>query len=346
MRRVLNPWLAAAIISLLSAAFLRGQAPAAAAQTPGADAPRLTGGSVAAVVDGESIPEIAVQRALKRVPPARQAEARPEILTFLVENVLIDHYLAKIPVVVEPKEIETKMTMIKTEIKKENSSLDKVMQDLLLTEKDLRDKIVAEIRWDKFAESQATDKALRELFDQHREMFDGTAVSARHILLTPSSNDAQAVEQAKIKLAGFKKQVETEVARGLTQLPTGSDNLAREKARAKLTEDAFAAIATKESACPSKAQGGDLGYFLRAGTMVEPFAQAAFSLKPYQMSDVVQTHLGYHLILATDSKPGKDVKFEDVKEEVKEVFFDRLRDLMVSRLRPRGQITINPAPKN
>ncbi len=82
--------------------------------------------------------------------------------------------------------------------------------------------------------------------------------------------------------------------------------------------------------------------------MVEPFAQAAFALKPYQMSAVVQTHLGYHLILATDRKPGKDVKFEDVKikEEVKEVFFDRLRELMVSRLRPRAQITINPAAKN
>src|SRR5206468_10271452 len=135
-------------------------------------------GAVAVVVDGESIPEMAVQRALKRVPPARQAEARPEILNFLIENALIDHYLAKIPVVVEQKEIDAKMTLIKAEIKKEGSSLDKVMQDLLLNEKDLRDKIVAEIRWDKFAESQATDKALRELFDQHHEMFDGTAASA------------------------------------------------------------------------------------------------------------------------------------------------------------------------
>jgi peptidyl-prolyl cis-trans isomerase C len=356
MRKTLNPWLAAAIIHLMSAAFLRGQAPGTTATggplpdgrgsvTAGADATRLAN-TVAAVVDGESIPEIAVQRALKRVPPARQAEARPEILTFLVENALIDHYLVKIPVAIEQKEIEAKMALIQAEIKKEGSSFDKVMQDLMLTEKDLRDKIAAEIRWDKFADAQATDKALHELFDQHREMFDGTSVSARHILLTPPTDDARAGEQAKIKLAGFKKQIEEEVARGLSQLPTGSDNLAREKARAKLTEDTFASIARKESACPSKAQGGDLGYFLRAGTMVEPFAQAAFALKPYQMSDGVQTHLGYHLILATDRKPGKDVKFDDVKDEVKEVFFDRLRDLMVSRLRPRAQITINPVSKN
>jgi len=355
MRKVFNPYLAATILSLLSAAFLRGQTPAPTASTPGADVTRPAtpgadatrlAGAVAAVVDGEAIPEIAVQRALRRIPPARQAEARPEILTFLVDNALIDHYLAKIPVAVEQKEIDAKMTMIKAEIKKDNSSFDKVMQDLMLTEKDLRDKIVAEIRWDKFAEAQATEKALRELFDQHHDMFDGTAVGARHILLKPAADDPQAAEQAKIKLVGFKKQIEDEVTRGLAQLPANTDNLAREKARAKLTEDAFATIASKESACPSKAQGGDLGYFLRAGTMVEPFAQAAFALKPYQMSDVVQTHIGYHLILATDRKPGKDVKFEDMKEEVKEVFYDRLRDLMTSRLRPRAQITINPAPKN
>src|SRR5262249_53188587 len=152
----------------------------------------------------------------------------------------------------------------------------------------------------------------------------------------PSTDDPKAGEQAKIKLTGFKKQIEEEVAHGLSQLPAGADNLAREKARAKPTEDAFAPNARKESSCPSTPPGGDLGYFLRAGTMVEPFAQAAFALKPYQMSDPVQTHLGYHLILATDRKPGKDVKFEDVKGEVKEVFFDRLRDLMVSRLKPRA----------
>jgi parvulin-like peptidyl-prolyl isomerase len=343
MRKAFNPWLAATVLHLLTAAILRGQAPA---PTPPATRSAPPATAIAAVVDDETIPEIAVHRAMKRIPPARQAEARPEILNFLIDNALIDHYLAKIPVVVDQKEIDAKLVVIKEEIKKEGSTFEKVIQDLLLTEKDLRDKIVAEIRWDKFAEAQATEKALRELFDQHRDMFDGTLVSARHILLSPSPEDPKAGEQAKIKLTNFKKQVEEDVSRGLAQLPATSDNLAREKARAKLTEDSFAAIASKESACPSKAQGGNLGYFPRAGAMVDAFAQTAFALKPYQMSDVIQTQFGYHLILATDRKPGKEVKFEDVKDDVKEVFNERLRDLMASRLRPRAKITINPAPKN
>lgn len=343
MHQALNPWLAAAVLHLMSAAILRGQTPS---PPPAATSPPPSATAIAAVVDDESIPEMAIYRAMKRIPPSRQAEARPEILNFLIDNALIDHYLAKIPVVVEQKEIDAKIYVLKEEIKKEGSTFEKVIQDLLLTEKDLRDKIVAEIRWDKFAEAQATEKALRELFDQHREMFDGTLVSARHILLTPSPDDPRAGEQAKIKLASFKKQVEDDVSRGLGELPATSDNLAREKARAKLTEDSFAAIAGKESACPSKAQGGNLGYFPRAGAMVEAFAQTAFALKPYQMSDVIQTQFGYHLILAIDRKPGKDVKFEDVKDEVKEVFTERLRDLMSSRLRPRAKITFSPVSRN
>jgi peptidyl-prolyl cis-trans isomerase C len=341
MRKALNPWVAAAILSLISAAILQGQTPA---PTP----PELTTVSataIAAVVDDEAIPEIAVQRAMKRIPPSRQSEARPEILNFLVDNALIDHYLAKIPVAVEQKEIDAKMATIKEEIKKEGSSYEKVLKDLMLSEKDLHDKIVAELRWDKFAEAQATKKALQDLFEQHHDMFDGTLVSARHILLPPGETP-QAGEKAKIKLATIKKQIEDDVTKGLTQLPASADNLAREKARAKLTEDSFAAIASKESTCPSKAQGGNLGYFPRAGAMVDAFAETAFALKPYQMSDVVQTQFGYHLILATDKKPGKDVKFEDVKDEVKEVFNERLRDLMSSRLRPRAKITINPMTKN
>ena len=76
----------------------------------------------------------------------------------------------------------------------------------------------------------------------------------------------------------------------------------REKARCKLIDDAFAEEAKKLSACPSKIQGGDVGWFDRTGVMVESFAKTAFALQPYQMSDVVQTQFGYHLILLTERR--------------------------------------------
>src|SRR5207249_9554028 len=94
----------------------------------------------------------------------------------------------------------------------------------------------------------------------------------------------------------------------------------------------------KGSACPSKEKGGDLGWFRRVGSMVEPFARTAFALKPYQMSDPVASKFGTHLILVTDRRPGKPAKFEEVKEVVKDVYCDRLRDDMLTQLRSRAQI--------
>jgi peptidyl-prolyl cis-trans isomerase C len=342
-------WLATAVLALLWTAIAAGQNPPPPPPSPptldrGPSTPAAQA-AIAATVDNETIPERALQRALQGIPPARQAEARPEILNFLIDNAVVDHYLIKIPIVVDKKEVDAKMSQIQDEITKEGRTFEKLMQDLVLTEAELREKIAAELRWEKFAQAQATDKALRDLFDQNHDMFDGSLVSARHILLTPGPGDARGQEQAKAKLLELKKGIEEEVARGLAKLPPQSDNLAREKARAELIEEAFAAVATKESACPSKTEGGNLGYFPRAGNMVEAFARTAFSLKPYSISEVVATPFGFHLILVTDHKPGRDVKFEDVKNQVKEVYIERLRETLASRLRPSAKITINPPPK-
>jgi parvulin-like peptidyl-prolyl isomerase len=76
--------------------------------------------------------------------------------------------------------------------------------------------------------------------------------------------------------------------------------------------------------------------------MVEPFAKAAFALKPGQMSDPVQSPFGYHLILVTARKPGQTTKFEEVKEEVKEIFCNRLREELVGKLRESAKIVITP----
>ncbi len=74
--------------------------------------------------------------------------------------------------------------------------------------------------------------------------------------------------------------------------------------------------------------------------MVEPFARAAFALKPFELSDAVATEFGYHLIMPIDQKPGRQVKFEDVKQFVVEVFAERLREALLAQLRPRAQIVV------
>jgi peptidyl-prolyl cis-trans isomerase C len=305
----------------------------------------LPAATAAATVNGIAIPEIAVQRGLKRVPAERQADARPEIINYLIDNALIDQYLTQSQKPVAKEEIDARMKQVADEIRKSGSTLEKVMKDLSLTEAEMRNQIAGQLRWDHYAYDLATDKTLRAYFDGNLDVFDGTMVRARHILLSPPAGDTKANQEAKARLAGFKKQVEDEVAQGLAKLPAQTDNLEREKTRAKLSQDAFAAIATKESACPSKAHGGDLEWFPRAGAMVEPFAKAAFALKPYQMSDVVTTQFGHHLILVTDRRQGKPIKFEDIKDEVREVYCDRLREALAAKLRPQAQIVVTPVAK-
>jgi peptidyl-prolyl cis-trans isomerase C len=298
--------------------------------------------AVAATVNGQPIYELAVQRGLDRVPPAKRAQARPELINYLVDNLLIEQHLKQLGVAVDKAEVDKRVAEMRAELKKAGRDFDKMLAEIKVSEAELREHIAADLRWYKHASAQATDKVLKELFASSKDMFDGTTVRARHILLSPPAGDAEAAEA---QLRAFKKQIEAQVEAGLAKLPAGTDKLGREKARGTLLIDSFAAIAKEKSACPTKNNGGDVGWFQKAGFMVAPFSQAAFALQPNQMSDVVRTPFGLHLILVTERKPGRDVKFEDVKEMVKEVYCERLRETLAGQVRARSKIVINPEPK-
>jgi parvulin-like peptidyl-prolyl isomerase len=319
-------------------------------QTPAPKAAPVPTG-VAATVNGQPIAELAVQRGLKRVPPAKQTEARAEIIEYLVDNALVEQNLQQRGIAIEKKEVDSMIDKIKGEITKQNEvtkqkhTFEEFMKELMLGEDELRAQITADLRWEKFVNQQADDKTLKTFFDGNKDMFDGSMVRARHILVTPKPGDAQDAEKAQQQLAALKKQIEDQAAASVAKLPATTDPLEKEKARVKVIDEAFAAAAKDKSACPSKEKGGDIGMFPRAGSMVEPFAKAAFALKPYQISDVVKTQFGYHLILATERKAGTEMPFDKVKDDVKEVYAMRLRETLTGQLRPKAQITINPAPK-
>ncbi|MSQ93935.1 MAG: hypothetical protein EXR98_05185 [Gemmataceae bacterium] len=336
------PYLLIAYAALLFAGITTAQpvqVPPPKAETPPAR------DVVAARVNGQPIPELAVFRSLTRVPLDRREEARKDVLTFLIDNMIVDQYLLQIQtqlkIQVEAKEVEEHFLKVKKEAADMGNDFDKLLKELMITESEMRIELTSALRWDKFVLKQGPDAVLQDYFKNNLGMFNGSETKARHILLpAPDSKTADVVG----KLTAIKKKIEAEVAVALVKLPAGTDAITREKARAKTLEDAFAEAATKESTCPSKKDGGDLGFFPRvgAGAMVEPFAKAAFALKPYQMSEPVATDFGYHLILAIDSKPGRDVKFEDpkVKAFVQEVYADRLREAVLTSYKAKSKIEI------
>lgn len=138
-----------------------------------------------------------------------------------------------------------------------------------------------------------TDAQLREFYDKNPDKFkQDESVRASHILfrLDEKATDAG------------KKKVRAQAESVLKQAKGGAD---------------FAELAKKHSADGSAAQGGDLNFFPR-GQMVPAFEQAAFSLKPGQISDIVTTQFGYHIIKVTDRKAASTVAFDDGKERIRE----------------------------
>lgn len=112
--------------------------------------------------------------------------------------------------------------------------------------------------------------------------------------------------------------------------------------QAKAGED-FAALARQHSQDGSASAGGDLDFFGR-GRMVPEFDQAAFALQPGEISDVVTTEFGYHVIKVTDRKAASAVPLEEVSERVKRFLTDQRKqeraDVFVQGLKQKARIEV------
>ncbi|ROZ66543.1 SurA N-terminal domain-containing protein [Ramlibacter sp. WS9] len=120
-------------------------------------------------------------------------------------------------------------------------------------------------------------------------------------------------------------QEERRASHILVAVPKGAPAAEREKAQAKATEllaavkkapDSFADVAKKNSQDPgSAANGGDLDFFAR-GAMTKAFEEAAFALKKGDISGLVETEFGFHIIKLADIKSPKQKTFEEMRPEL------------------------------
>jgi len=137
----------------------------------------------------------------------------------------------------------------------------------------------------------ASDDEVKSFYNDNREKLkEQPQVKASHILIgVEASASAEEKKQARDKAEALLKE-----------LRAGKE---------------FAEAAKASSTCPSKEQGGDLGYFGK-GQMVPEFEKAAFAMKPGEISEVVETQFGYHIIKLTDKKEGEAPKLEELKEKI------------------------------
>ena len=145
-----------------------------------------------------------------------------------------------------------------------------------------------------------TDEEMKKYYDEHKKDYYKDEVNASHILISTVDDNGKPLSEAKKKEA--KKKAE-EVLK-----------------KAKSGEE-FSELAKEYSDDPgSAANGGDLGYFTK-GQMVQPFEEAAFSLKPGEISGLVESEYGYHIIKVYD-KIDKQLSFDEVKDQIKNTLME------------------------
>lgn len=157
----------------------------------------------------------------------------------------------------------------------------------------------------------ATEARLQQYYDEHRAELETRSIA--QILVSPKK-DAKSGEVSEA--AKSEAKAKAKAAALLARIRAGED---------------FETLAQKCSDCPSAKQNGDLGRYTREESPFPPeFNDVAFALKDNEVSDLVETHYGYHLVKVTnvDATMSEEVREEVVAELVRAAVRAKKRELM------------------
>jgi len=228
-----------------------------------------------------------MQASGRRLPPDSmdtvKARMQSGIVQQIIEKQLIDEKLKAENIKITDKQIDDKIAEL---AKQNNMSMEQLTRQMSMggmSMVDFRERMRSGLGLEKVIElsgelGPASEEEVKRFYD---EKIQAGQIRASHILLGTRGQDETAKTVAKAKIEELLKQIKAGVN--------------------------FAELAKANSDCPSKAEGGDLGFFEK-GRMVPEFSEAAFVLKDGEISGVVETQFGYHII--------KRLGFEDVKAKL------------------------------
>jgi peptidyl-prolyl cis-trans isomerase C len=301
-RWLLKGFLAVALVSCGS--FVSAAEPEAKKVSAAASPAVVSLQGPVARVNGASIDAVELRRAKKvllrgqTVPVEQQAALDKQAVEQLISAELLYQAGVKLEFKNMDKEIDVKLAQGKARFKDEQD-FKKAMKDLEMDETALREYTRRDLLISHFIETTFVPKIavseteIRAFYDNNPDKFKrDETVKASHILIGVDSKAS----------ADDKKNAREKAEKLRKELVGGAD---------------FATLAKGNSTCPSSQQGGDLGFFGK-GQMVPAFEKAAFALKPGEISDVVETQFGYHIIKLTERKPAVTTDFKDVKAKIEE----------------------------
>ena len=307
-------WVAVSVLAFVSfSSCLEKEQPSteyesAVATGPGEEVKKQpSGGSRVAVVNGSVITREDIDRDMgnirerfarmgKSLTGSQLSDARKEVLENLINRELLYQESQKRGIRVDEATVKEHMEKLAKQFPNE-AEFKTLLKKMNLSEAGMAAQIKQGLAIHQFIDDEFVNKAvvseedIKTYFNSHQELFNKPEmVQASHILIKvdPQADDPKRAEARK-KLIEVRKELEQ-----------GAD---------------FTDLAKKFSQCPSSAKGGDLGYFKR-GQMVKPFEEVAFALEPGEVSDIVETGFGFHLIKAGNKKPAITATYEEVKDKI------------------------------
>jgi len=308
-------------------------APATEAQPAEAEPVPAELPDVLARVNGESVTKAEFEQALmaleqragRQVPEEQRNLVYREVLDQLVGFKLISQEALARKVNVPDAELNEQLEVFKQHFGAPQE-FEQALAEQQMTLEQFKEQTRSEIRMAKIMETEVEANvsvqpaAITDFYQKNPEQFaQPERVRASHILITVDGDaDADTKEQARTRAADI-----------LTQVRTGGDfaNLAKEHSQDQ----------------GNAATGGDLGFFAR-GQMVGAFERAAFALTPGQISDLVETPFGFHIIKVEEKEAGKILALEDVRPQLEEFLKQRQRQektqAFVDNLKAKGTVEI------
>jgi len=320
-------------------AAVQEAAPVAAlpAVQPAVPGKKADDAGIAVEVDGVKMTKAQLNAELKKrlamvkgqIPAESLEQAKAEIRKGLVDDfvlrTLLNREVVAKKVTATEKEIAAVMEEMKSQLPA-GVTMDDLMKKNQIDNAKMRDEIGMNIKINKLIEQalggkvKITDKETADFYEKNKDKFTKPeTVHARHILVTKVPEDTEkTLTDKKAKAEDLRKK-----------LLGGAD---------------FADLAAKNSDCPSKQAGGDLGTFAR-GQMVKPFEDAAFSQEKNAIGPVVETDFGFHIIQVLDHQVSQVVKLDtDTKQRINTYLESQKRqgafDGTVKRLKAAANIVV------
>lgn len=286
--------------------------------------PMAPAGKPAAVVNGVPISMAELEQALKplgpmpvELPANQRKMMLMQQLSLLIDKMLMQQFIRQAGIQVPPAEIEKQLAVHVESLKKESKTLADYLRDSCQTEAQLRTDLTTDVAWQGYAQAKVNDALVEQYYKDNKDFFDEVTVHASHIVLrVPPTAPQSELLKAQTQLAALRAQI-----------------------LEKKIE--FDAAAKQYSQCPSATAGGDIGFFPRKWVVEEPFAKVAFAMQVGQVSDVVQTDYGLHLIKVLERKPGQPSEYAKIKDKVRVFCMEELLQTLLAQLRKSATIEIN-----